>query len=64
MFASFHSRGTIPSYASGILINFVPQFFALGILGAFPSTPGDLVSVILFILLSTTSGVTTNPLIS
>ena len=64
MFASFHSKGTIPSCsdmlnmcASGILICSTISF---SILGDIPSTPGDLFSFILLILLATTSGVTTN----
>ena len=64
MFASFHSKGTIPSLsdmlntcASGVLICSTVSF---SILGDIPSTPGDLFSFILFILLTTTSGVTTN----
>ena len=64
MFASFHSKGTIPSYsdmlntcASGVQICSTVSF---SILGAIPSTPGDLFSFILLILLATTSGVTTN----
>ena len=64
MFASFHSRGTIPSCsdmlntcASGKLICSTISF---SILGDIPSTPGDLFSFILLILLATTSGVTTN----
>ena len=63
MFASFHSKGTIPSCsdmlntcASGVLICSTVYF---SILGDIPSTPGDLFSFILLILLSTTSGVTT-----
>ena len=64
MFASFHSNGTIPSLsdmlntcASGVLICSTVSF---SILGDIPSTPGDLFSFILFILLTTTSGVATN----
>ena len=64
MFASFHSKGSIPSYsdmfntcASGVLICSTVSFSSLGDL---PSTPGDLFSFILLILLATTSGVTTN----
>ena len=64
MFASFHSKGTIPSCsdmlntcASGVLIYSTVSF---SILGDIPSTPGDLFSFILLILLATTSGVTTN----
>ena len=64
MFASFNSKGTIPSYsdmlntcASGVLICSTIYF---SILGDIPSTPGDLFSVMLLILLATTSGVTTN----
>ena len=64
MFASFNSKGTIPSYsdmlntcASGVLICSTIYF---SILGDIPSTPGDLFSVMLLILLATTSGVTPN----
>ena len=64
MFASFHSKGTIPSCsymlntcASGLLICSTVSF---SILGDNPSTPGDLFSFILLILLATTSGVTIN----
>ena len=66
MFASFHSKGrpTIPSRsdmintcASGVQICSTVSF---SILGAIPSTPGDLFSFILLILLATISGVTTN----
>ena len=59
MFASFHSKGTIPSCsdmlntcASGELICSTVSF---SILGHIPSTPGDLFSFILLILLATTS---------
>ena len=64
MFASFHSKGTIPSCndmlntcASGVLIYSTVSFSSLGDI---PSTPGDLHSFILLMLLATTSGVTTN----
>ena len=64
MFASFPSKGTLPSRsdmlntcASGVLICSTVYF---SILGDIPSTPGDLFSFILLILLATTSGVTTN----
>ena len=64
MFASFHSKGTIPSCsdmvnmcASGILICSTVSF---SILGDIPSTPGDLFSFILLILLVTTYVVITN----
>ena len=57
MFASFHSKGTIPScsdmlntFASGVLICSTVSF---SILGDIPSTPGDLFSFILLILLAT-----------
>ena len=43
--------------ASGVHIYYTVSF---SILGAIPSTPGDLFSFILLILLATTSGVTTN----
>ena len=43
--------------ASGVLICSTVSF---SILGDIPSTPGDLFSFILLILLATTSGVTTN----
>ena len=59
MFASFHSKGTIPSCtamlntcARGILICSTVSF---SILGDIPSTPGDLLSFKLFILLAITS---------
>ena len=65
MFASFHSKGTIPSCsdmlstcASGVLI-YNTVYFSID-LGDIPSTPGDLFSFILLTLLATTSGVTTN----
>ena len=64
MFASFHSKGTIPSWrdmlntcASGALIC---STVSVSILGYIPSTYGDLFYVILLILLTTTSGVATN----
>ena len=64
MFASFHSKGTTPSCsdmlntcASGVLICSTVSF---SMLGDIPSTPGDLFSYILLIVLATTSGVTTN----
>ena len=64
MFASFHSKGTIHSCndmlntcTSGVLICSTVSFSSLGDI---PSTPGDLFSFILLILLTTTSGVTTN----
>ena len=64
MFASFHSKGTIPSCSdmlnrceSGVLICSTDSFT---ILGDIPSTPGDIFSFILLILLATTYGVTTN----
>ena len=64
MFASFHSKGTIPSCsdmlntcASGVLICSTVSF---SILGDIPSTPGELFYFMLLILLATTSGVTTN----
>ena len=60
MFASFHYKGTIPSCsdmlnmcASGVLICSTVSF---SILGDIPSTPGDLFSFILLILLATPSG--------
>ena len=43
--------------ASGIL-SFPAVSFTIS--GAIPSTPGDLLSIMLFILLATTSGVTIN----
>ena len=59
MFASFHSKGTIPSCsdmlntcAIGVLICYTVSF---SILCDIPSTPGDLFSFILLILLATTS---------
>ena len=64
LFASFHSKGTIPSCsdmlntcASGVLICSTVSF---SILGDIPATPGYLFSLILLILLTTTTGVTTN----
>ena len=64
-FGSFHSKGTIPSCsdmlntcASGVLI--ICYTVSFSILGDIPSTPGDLFSFILLLLLATTSGVTTN----
>ena len=64
MFDSFHSKGKIPSCsdmlnmcASGVLIY---STVAFSILGDIPSTPGDLFSFILLILLATTSRVTSN----
>ena len=64
MFASFHSKGTIPSCSdmlntctSGVLICSTVSF---SILGDIPSNPGHLFSFILLILLDTASGVTTN----
>ena len=45
------------TYASGVLIC---STVSLSILGDIPSTPGDLFSFILLILLATTSGVPTN----
>ena len=58
MFASFHSKGTIPSCsdmlntcASGVVICSTVYF---SILGDNPSTPGVLFSFILLILLATT----------
>ena len=63
MIASFHSKGTIPSCsdmlntcASGELICSTVSF---SILGDIPSTPGDVISFILLILLATTSGFST-----
>ena len=62
MFASFHSKGTVPSCsdrlntcASGVLICYTVSF---SILGDIPSSPGDLFSFILLIFLATSSGVT------
>ena len=63
MFASFHSKGTIPycsdmlnTCASDILICSTVYF---SILGAIPSTPGDLLLYFIsFNFLATTSGVT------
>ena len=64
MFASFHSKGTIPSCsdmlnacASSVLTCYTVSF---SILGDIPYIPGDLFSFILLILLATTSAVTTN----
>ena len=68
MFASFHYKGTIPSCsdmlnscASGVLNCSTVSF---SILGDIPSTPGDLFSFILLILVATTSGITTAPIFS
>ena len=62
MFASFLSKGAIPSRshmlntcASGVLICSTVSF---SILCDITSTPGDLFSFVLLILLATTSGVT------
>ena len=64
MFASFHSKGTSPSCsdmlntcASGVLTCSTVSF---SILGDISSTPDDLFSFILLILITTTSGVTNN----
>ena len=64
MFASLHSKGTIPSCsdmlntcACGALICSTVSF---SILGDITSTPGDLFSFKLLIMIATTSGVTTN----
>ena len=64
MFASFHYKDTTPSCsgmlntcASGVLFCSTVYF---SILGDIPSTPGDLFSFILLILVATTYGVTTN----
>ena len=66
MFASFYYKGTIPSCSDmlntcachcGVLICSTVSF---SILGDIPSTPGDLFSFILLILVATASGVTTN----
>ena len=64
MFASFHSKGTIPSCsdklnacASGVLIC---STYSFSILCDIPSTPGASFSFILLILLAPTSGVTTS----
>ena len=64
MFASLHSKGQIPccsnmlnTCAGGILICSTVSFI---ILGAIPSTPGDLLPFILFMLLATTSGIANN----
>ena len=64
MFASFHSKGTTPSFndklntlTSGILICSTGSISSLG---GILSTPGDLLSFIVFIFLATISGVTMN----
>ena len=64
MFASFHSKGTTPSFtdklntlASGILIC---STVSISSFGGIPSTPGDLLSFIAFIFLATVSGVKIN----
>ena len=61
MFASFLSKGTIPSYsemlntsASGVPICYTVYF---SIVCDILSTPGDILSFILLIVLATTSGV-------
>ena len=60
MFASFHSKGTTPSFndkldtlASGVLICYT---VSINSFGRIPSTPGDVVSLIVFIFLATISG--------
>ena len=60
MFTSFHSKGTIPSCSDVCKwrTNLFYSFFQY--LGDIPSTPGDLFSFILLILLDTTSEVTNN----
>ena len=64
MFASFHSKGTTPSFndklntlAGGILIC---STVSISSLGGIPSTPGDLLSFTVFIFLANISGVTIN----
>jgi len=64
MVLCFHYNGTIPSFndlfttlASGILIYSTVSNISLG---GIPSTPGDLLFFIAFILLATISWVTTN----
>ena len=57
MFASFHSKGTIPSYSdmlktSGVLICSKVSF---SILGDIPYTPGHLFAFMLLILLQLTA---------
>ena len=66
MFASFHSKGTTPSFndklntlASGILTCFTVSISSFG---GIPSTHGDLFSFIAFIFLAAISGVTINVL--
>ena len=62
MFASFHSKGTNPSFndklsalASGILICYT---VSINSFGGIPSTPGDLLSFVAFVFLAAVSGVT------
>ena len=64
MFASFHSKGTIPCFndklntlASGIMIC---STVSISSFGGIPSTPGDLLSFIAVIFLATISRVTIN----
>ena len=64
MFASFHLKGTAPSFndkfytlAIGILIC---STASISRFGGIPSTPGDLVSFIAFIFFVTIPGVTIN----
>ena len=64
MFASFHSKGTTPSFndqlntlASDILIY---STVSISSFGGIPSIPGDLLSFIAFIFLATISEVTIN----
>ena len=65
MFASFHYMGTMPSCHVSVMLNtcasgvLICCIVSVSILGAIPSTHGDLFSFILLILLATTSGVTT-----
>ena len=61
MFVSFHSKGTTPSFndkldtlASGVLICYT---VSINSFGRIPSTPGDVVSFIVFIFLATISGI-------
>ena len=64
MFASFHSKGTTPSFnyklntlACGILIC---STVSIGSFGRIPPTPGVLFSFVAFIFLATISKVTIN----
>ena len=64
IFASFHSKGTTPSFndklntlASGIIIC---STVSISRFGGIPSTPDDFLSFSAFIFLATISGITIN----